>query len=137
MLLSKLTFASDSICKRLEDFNFDINYKLRTPVNRLLVHPNAQYNSPIMTCCMHSKSPLPSPLELSQTIKEPKAAATTPVIATTVHLTPPLASTPALFVADGLAPLEVADEVELELSVPWTRPWTVLGMTLVADLALA
>jgi hypothetical protein len=83
------------------------------------------------------KSPSPSPFELSQTIKEPKATATTPVMATTVHFTPPLASTPALFVADGLAPLEVADEVELELSVPWIRPWTVLGMVLVADLALA
>jgi hypothetical protein len=82
------------------------------------------------------KSPSPSPFELSQTIKEPKAAATTPVIATRVHLTPPLASTPA-FVADGLAPVEVPDEVELELSVPWISPWTVLGMVLVADLALA
>jgi hypothetical protein len=56
------------------------------------------------------------------------------VIAITVHLTPPLASTPALFVGEEPAALE--DEV-LEPGVPRTPPWTTDGATVPATFAAA
>jgi len=53
------------------------------------------------------------------------------------HLTPPRASTPAFFVADGEAALLEVDDVVDELSVPWMRPWTVLGAVVPETLAAA
>jgi hypothetical protein len=80
---------------------------------------------------------------LAYRIKLPTAAATTPVIASTAHLTPPLASTPALFAVDDVvAALLVVLPVEVVLCVaafagPMTPPCTVAGAWVVTLAALA
>ena len=78
-----------------------------------------------LSCSSFLAHPTPGPTisrNVSQTIKLPKPTATSPVIASRAHFTPPLASTPA-FVGLELAPLEVEEPVlELEPAFPRVPP---------------